>query len=82
MMNAIARKLLAEAMDLPDAERAELAAGLIESLDHELDSEVATAWGTEVQRRVAELDAGLVAPIPWPEARKLIMGQADGLTAS
>ena len=76
-MNAVARKLLADALELSDAERAELAAGLIESLDDEADSEVTAAWDSEIQRRVQELDSGQVAAIPWAQARRLIMGQND-----
>jgi putative addiction module component (TIGR02574 family) len=73
-MNATTKRLLTGALELSDAERAELAAELIESLDREADDDATAAWNREVQRRVAELDDGSVPPIPWPEARKMIMG--------
>ena len=76
-MNALAKRLLADALALSDAERAELAAGLIESLDHDLEETASAAWGQEVERRVTELDEGSVSTIPWHEARRMIMGKAD-----
>lgn len=80
-MNASAKKLLADAMVLPDTDRAELAAELIESLDCEFDSGDVVEWESEIQRRVADLDSGEVKTVPWSEARKLIMGQSDGAAA-
>ena len=76
-MNATARKLLNEAMNLPENERADIAAELIESLDPHVDSEIALEWDAEIQRRLLELDSGTVIAVPWSEARKLIMGQPD-----
>lgn len=63
-MNATAKRLLSDALALPDADRAELAAELIESLDREVDDDATAAWNREVQRRVAELDDGSVPAIP------------------
>jgi putative addiction module component (TIGR02574 family) len=77
-MNASAKKVLADALVLPDSDRAELAAELIESLDREFEPGIVTNWDSEIQRRLGELDSGAVASIPWSEARKLIMGQSDG----
>ena len=81
-MNAIAKRLLADALALSDADRAELAAELIESLDREVDEDAPAAWSREIARRVAELDDGSVPTIPWPEARRMILGQSDGATGS
>ena len=71
-MNATAKQLLAHALELPDGERAELAAELIDSLDPGVDSDAWTAWNAEIARRVGEMDAGTISRVPWPEARRMI----------
>ena len=77
-MTSPAQKLLEDALRLPEGERADLAARLIESLDPQADDDVQGAWGAEIRRRLAELDAGSVQPIPWPEARRRILGTPHG----
>ena len=77
-MNTAAHKLYDSALQLSDSERAELAAWLIESLDPEVDNDVDAAWDAEIKRRIDELDSGAVAAIPWPEARRMILGLSDG----
>ena len=42
---------------------------LIEALDTEVDKGVDAAWRAEIERRMAELDAGSVETIPWEEVR-------------
>ena len=74
-MTQAAEKLLHDAMALNDAERAELAAKLIETLDPDADTDYATAWEAEIERRLAELDSGTVRAIPWEQARRLIRGE-------
>ncbi len=73
-MNEAAQKILSDALHLPDRERAELAASLIDSLDPSVDEEYQQAWDSEVLRRVEELDNGAVTPVPWAEARRRILG--------
>ena len=68
-------KLLAEALKLSPAARAALAVSLLESLDEGVDEDVEAARATEITKRVHELDPGSVVPIPWPEARRRILGQ-------
>jgi len=70
-------QLLQEALRLPENERGELAAMLIESLDPTSEGDVETAWSAEIQQRLQELQTGQVQPIPWPEARRLIMEDND-----
>jgi hypothetical protein len=65
-------------MGLPDADRAEVAARLIESLEQKFEAEVITAWGTELNKRILGLDDGSAASIPWPEARRLILDSSGG----
>jgi len=79
-MNTTAKQLYDSALHLPDSERAELAAWLIESLDPEVDREVDKAWDAEIKRRIDELDSGSVTAVPWPEARRMILGLSDGLS--
>ena len=37
--------------------------------------EYEAAWDAEIERRLAEVESGKVALIPWEEARKLILGE-------
>lgn len=54
-----------EALKLSVTERAKLAEHLIASLDE--DSEIDDAWGAEVERRIAEIEAGTTQLIPAAE---------------
>ncbi len=76
-MNAETNQIYQSALQLPDNDRAELAAWLIESLDATVDEETESAWDQEIKKRLDELDRGDVAAIPWTDARRMIMGQAD-----
>ena len=70
-MSAATAKILAEALTLPTEARAELADALYLSLDDGSDenpAEVATAWAAEIERRVADLDAGRTKAVPMAEA--------------
>lgn len=73
-MNAKAKELLADALELPEAERAALAAELIASLDPAADEQAWDRWDREVARRVEELNSGRVAAVPWSEVRKRLAG--------
>lgn len=55
-----------EALKLNATERAKLAEHLIASLDE--DNEIEEAWAAEVERRIAEVEAGAVQLIPAAEA--------------
>lgn len=61
-----------------------MAAELIASLDEptEPDEDVEAAWADEIQRRLAEVDAGAVAPIPWSEARSRVFAVYGSPSAS
>jgi len=67
MTQAVA-KILEEAEQLSAPERAELADRLVESLAHEIPSDIAQAQISEVRRRIAEVASGEVALIPGEEA--------------
>jgi putative addiction module component (TIGR02574 family) len=67
MANILA-ELKERAAQLPEAERAELALVLIESLDGPADADVEEAWRVEIERRAAQVERGEVEPIPGDEA--------------
>ena len=77
-MSSAAIKLLEDALRLPDRDRADLAARLIDSLDPHIDDGAPAEWEAEIARRMTELDDGAAASLPWPEARHQIMKDADG----
>ena len=62
-------ELLREASELPEADRAELAGRLLETLEGEPDEGVEAAWAEEVERRVRQIDSGEVKTIPWEQVR-------------
>jgi putative addiction module component (TIGR02574 family) len=71
---------LAVALRLPAEARAALAAELIQSLDESKQEEEdhETAWAEEIRQRLADVDNGVVTPIPCTEARRRIFAAARG----
>jgi putative addiction module component (TIGR02574 family) len=55
------------AAKLADAERAELALSLIESLDGPADPDVEEAWRVEIERRIGQIDRDEVELIAGDE---------------
>lgn len=66
MSNMLA-ELKQKASELSDAERAELALSLIESLDGPADPDVEEAWRLEIERRIGQIDRREVQLIPGDE---------------
>jgi putative addiction module component (TIGR02574 family) len=60
-------ELKQKAAQLSDAERAELALALIESLDGPGDPDVEEAWRLEIERRIGQIDRGEVQLVPGDE---------------
>lgn len=60
-------ELKEKASHLSDAERAELALSLIESLDGPADPDVEEAWRVEIERRIGQIERGEVQLIPGDE---------------
>lgn len=60
-------ELKQKAAELSDAERAELALSLIESLDGPADPDIEEAWRVEIERRIGQIDRGEVELIPGDE---------------
>ena len=65
-------EILKKALALPPEARAALADSLLDSLDEEMDEDAEEQWDIEIARRIQELNAGKVKPIPWAEARRRI----------
>lgn len=72
--------VLVAALRLPATARAAVVAELIESLDEpeQTGDDIEAAWAEEVRQRLADVDAGLVTPIPWPEAQRRILTAVRG----
>ena len=70
-------ELFREAVTLPEQDRATLAGLLIDSLEGEPDSDVEAAWAVEIQRRVAEVEAGTVKTIPWEEVQQRLLARLN-----
>jgi putative addiction module component (TIGR02574 family) len=68
-------KLLQEALRLSPEARAALAVSLLESLEEDVDESAEAAWVDEIAKRLHELDSGAVTPVPWSEARRMILGR-------
>jgi len=57
-------ELKAKASELSEAERAELALALIESLDGLADPDAEEVWAEEIEHRVAQIERGEVQLVP------------------
>jgi putative addiction module component (TIGR02574 family) len=66
------RAVLADALRLDDDARAELAAELLASLDGPADPDAQEAWDVEIERRIAEIEAGNIQLVPWEEVKRRI----------
>ena len=72
------RKVLKEALGLPLEARAALAGHLLDSLDDSVDEDAESAWSKEIERRIDEINRGRVKTVPWPVARRQILGRSGG----
>jgi putative addiction module component (TIGR02574 family) len=80
-MRAEVERLLAEAMELPEHERAALVAILQDSLgDGTPEDELEAAWAVEIQRRLAAVQSGEAELIPTEDVEReleAILERAD-----
>lgn len=74
-MSPAGPKILRDALALPEHDRAEIAARLIESLDDVADQSVDEAWVAEIERRCVALDTGEAATSDWADVRRRIETQ-------
>ena len=70
------KEVFQEAVQLPERDRATLAGLLIETLDPVWEADVEAAWSEEIERRVAEIDAGTVELIAWEDVRAELFGES------
>jgi putative addiction module component (TIGR02574 family) len=76
-MSTTADNLYQAALQLPEGERADLAAKLMDSIDPITDADLDEAWDVEIAKRIEELEQGSVKAVPWAEARRIIAGDKD-----
>ena len=65
-------EILEQAMGLPIEERSLLAEDLLDSLRTDEERAIEKEWIEVAERRLAEVEAGLVKPIPAEEAHKRV----------
>jgi putative addiction module component (TIGR02574 family) len=81
-VTAEAERLLEAALKLPDAERAQLAAILADSIgDDASETDLEAAWLAEAKRRLTDIRSGNSETIPWEDVhRKLRAMLAEART--
>jgi putative addiction module component (TIGR02574 family) len=72
---------LREALQLPPKARADIAGTLLRSLDSGDDPTVDDAWASEIERRVAQIDAKTVKLVSWSRARRRLRAGLLGARA-
>lgn len=68
-MSAKSDSVRDEALRLPEAERARLAAELLASLDGEAEDGVEAAWAAEVEKRKGQVERGEARLVPWEKVK-------------
>jgi putative addiction module component (TIGR02574 family) len=71
-MNENATSLLEQVLTLPEYDRAEIAARLLESLDRDGEEGLEEVWVHEIERRCAALDGSEAVTSDWNEFRARI----------
>jgi putative addiction module component (TIGR02574 family) len=61
--------VLSAAQNLPEQDRLRLIDALWDTLPPEAEASISDEWRQEIERRVAELDAGAVETVPWSQVR-------------
>jgi putative addiction module component (TIGR02574 family) len=77
-MTKTAINVLEEALSLPEHDRAEIAARLLESLDENSHDDLDAAWAREIDRRCEALDSGEAVTSDWNEFRARIEREVFG----
>lgn len=67
---ASADKIIADALELDEKERARVAHELLRSLDHGEDEDAVDAWTDELRRRLQEVKDGTVELDDWDDVRR------------
>lgn len=61
--------VLSAAQQLPEADRLRLIDALWESVPPDSEAPFTDEWAREIERRVAELEAGTAKTVPWSQIR-------------
>jgi putative addiction module component (TIGR02574 family) len=69
MTMATVETLLADATQLPVADRLELIDAIWDTLPADALPPLSPEWISEVQRRSAEFDSGIVTPVSWQQVK-------------
>lgn len=77
MASSTLEKVRAEALNLPESDRAELAQDLVASLDGPAETDAEKAWEAEILRRLAEIDAGTARLIDREEFSRRMRGRMN-----
>jgi putative addiction module component (TIGR02574 family) len=72
-MSPLAETLLQESLKLPEFDRAEIAAQLLDSIQDEPDNDSPELTAADIARRIQELADGTVQAISWKQAREQIL---------
>jgi len=71
-VTSTAKKILDDALSLPDEEREALVEVLITSLQWDSPEDVERAWSEEIVRRLERLGRGETVAVDWDEAKRRI----------
>lgn len=81
-MSAVAEKILADALQLSEPERADLVDQLVDSLDSCGDAHgIHGDWKAEIERRMADIDNGRIQLVAWPEALRRMLSDNEATSA-
>lgn len=78
METAVLNRLRSEALQLSEAERAELAYALVKSLDSPVDEETTEAWIKEIQCRLVNIETGNARLIDRDEFNRRMRDRIGG----
>lgn len=79
-MSLVVERYLSELLQLSPAERGDLAARLLDSLEEtdQVDADYEAAWEEEIRMRIEDVLTGRVQAVPLEEALKQIFAEDDG----
>lgn len=75
-MERNAKSILDDVLRLPEADRAEIASALLESIEPDAETDIEAAWRWEVASRIAAMEAGEVETVAWEDFRDKLHARA------
>ncbi len=79
-MSTELQTLLDAALQLPESERGELAARLLDTLDENSEEADEIAWAEELQNRIDDAQSGAAATVPWEVVRQKMVDMNNAAT--